>query len=68
MEAAARGQVVRYVTERAVFTLTPEGVRLDEVAPGVDLEADVLGRMAFRPLQPHPPRLMAAELFAEQSQ
>ena len=68
VEAAARGQVVRYVTERAVFTLTPEGVRLDEVAPGVDLQADVLQRMAFRPLLPHPPRLMAADLFTEQSE
>ena len=68
VEAAARGQVVRYVTERAVFTLTPDGVRLDEVAPGIDLEADVLRRMAFRPLLPHAPRLMAAELFTEQSQ
>ena len=55
VEAAARGQVVRYVTERAVFTLTPEGVRLDEVAPGLDLETDVLHPMAFRPLLPHPP-------------
>ena len=66
VEATARGQEVRYVTERAVFTLTPEGLRMDEVAPGVDLQADVLQRMAFRPLLPHPPKMMAAALFTEQ--
>ncbi|MNZ79949.1 Acetate CoA-transferase YdiF [compost metagenome] len=39
-----------YVTERAVFGLTTEGVELLEVAAGVDIEREVLQRMAFRPL------------------
>ena len=65
IQAAARGQTVRYVTERAVFTLTAEGLRLDEVAPGVDLQADILERMAFRPLMPQPPKPMDAEHFTE---
>ena len=48
--AAAAGKPVLYVTERCVFRLTPEGVELCEIAPGVDLERDILARMAFRPL------------------
>ena len=47
--ARERGQEVRYVTDRAVFGLDAEGLVLLEVAPGIDVERDVLGRMGFRP-------------------
>jgi propionate CoA-transferase len=48
--AAKRGQEVLYVTERCVFRLTEKGLALIEVAPGVDVERDILALMDFRPL------------------
>ena len=46
-EAMQRGQEVVYVTERAVFRLTEQGLVLTEVAPGIDVRRDVLERMRF---------------------
>ena len=59
--AARLGQPVLYVTERCVFRLTPDGLELIEVAPGIDLDRDILDQMAFRPIiedvQPMDPRI-----------
>ena len=48
--ARLRHQDVLYVTERAVFRLTPKGMKLIEIAPGIDLQRDILDQMAFRPI------------------
>ena len=61
--ARRTGQEVVYVTERAVFRLTGEGLALEEVAPGVDLDRDVLERMGFRPVMKDRPRVMSADYF-----
>jgi propionate CoA-transferase len=48
--AAETGQPVFYVTERCVFRRTPAGMELTEVAPGIDIERDILAHMGFEPI------------------
>ena len=48
--ALERGQRMWYVTERCVFELTAEGIKLVEVARGIDVEKDILAQMDFRPI------------------
>lgn len=64
-QAARRGTPVLYVTERCVFELSAAGLVLTEIAPGVDLQHDILERMDFAPLLPTAPRLMDARIFHE---
>ena len=61
--AAMNGLPVLYVTERCVFKLTKEGMELIEIAPGVDLEKDVLALMDFKPIMKGAPRLMDPRIF-----
>jgi len=59
----AQGQDVTYVTERCVMKLTPEGITVTEIAPGVDLQAHILGQSEF-PLKVAPKlKTMDAALF-----
>lgn len=48
--ARKKGQKMHYVTERAVFELRPEGLTLTEIAPGIDLQTQILDLMEFQPL------------------
>lgn len=58
-----RGQEVVYITERAAFRLSDDGLILTEVAPGVDVRRDVLERMQFTPQVPRDPDIMPAAHF-----
>jgi propionate CoA-transferase len=60
--AQEQRQQVMYVTERAVFVLTAEGVELKEVAPGIIIERDILPYMGFTPIIKNP-TVMKAEFF-----
>ena len=62
-QALKRGHEALFVTERAVFKLTAEGLILSEIAPGIDLKADILDQMGFQPLIPAPPIRMDSSLF-----
>ena len=59
------GQQVLYITERAVFKLTDQGVELTEIAPGVDLERDILAQMDFVPVMKDV-KLMDQRIFQNQ--
>ncbi len=60
---ASRGQQVKYVTERAVFRATVDGLELIEIAPGISLEKDVLAHMDFTPAIAADLKEMDARLF-----
>ena len=63
--AAEKDQPVLYVTERCVFRRTHDGMELVEVAPGIDIERDILAQMDFAPIVRSPvpmdPRIFLEE-------
>jgi acyl CoA:acetate/3-ketoacid CoA transferase len=63
--AIEQGQDITYVTERAVMKLTPDGIVLTEIAPGVDLQSHVLDQAEFPLIVSPKLKTMDACLFAE---
>lgn len=61
--AESEGREALFVTERAVFRAAGGGLELIEIAPGVDLEKDVLAQMEFAPTVAPEVKLMDARLF-----
>ena len=61
--ARAKGQKVVFVTERAVFEIVKEGVVLTEIAPGIDLQKDILELMDFKPIIAENLKVMDLDLF-----
>jgi len=64
-QAWKRGQTVFYITERCVFKLCAEGLELTEIAPGIDIDRDILAHMDFRPIMHNPPALMDVRIFGK---
>ena len=63
--AREKGQEVMIVTERAVFELCKEGVKLIEIAPGIDLQTQILDRMEFTPIISEDLKVMDSALFIQ---
>jgi len=61
--AMRKGQSALYVTERCVFRLTEKGMELIEIAPGVDLQRDILAQMDFQPVVAKDLCAMDARIF-----
>ena len=64
--ALKQGQKVVYITERAVFELTNEGVMLTEVAPGIDAKKDIIDQMGFEPIISKDLKTMDERIFKDE--
>ena len=64
-ESLESGQNVIFVTERCVFALREGGIELVEIAPGVDLDKDILGQMDFRPMIAEDLKVMDLRIYQE---
>jgi propionate CoA-transferase len=62
--AREQGRIAVFVTERAVFRVGASGLELCEVAPGIDIEKDIMAQMSFRPAVASELKLMDARLFS----
>lgn len=64
--AIQKGQKVMYITERAVFNLTDKGMVLTEIAPGVDLQKDIIDLMEFKPIIDDNLKTMDMRIFKDE--
>ena len=64
--AQKTGQPVKYITERAVFELKEDGLHLTEIAPGIDLQTQVLDLMEFEPVVDEDLKLMDERIFKDE--
>lgn len=64
-QARVRNQEILFITERCVFQLVSEGLLLAEVAPGVDIETQIVGQMDFKPIVRDDTPLMNPAIFQE---
>ena len=64
-QAAKYGHAISYITERAVFRLTDRGIVLDEIAPEIDIDKEILAKMDFLPIISSNLRTMDERIFDE---
>ncbi len=64
--ALKNNQEILYITERAVFKLTKKGLELIEIAPGINLEQDILSHMSFKPIISSNLKEMDTRIFCEE--
>ncbi len=63
LHARQKNRIIRYITERAVFRLTERGLQLEAIAPGIDLQQDILSHMEFAPIIEGELEVLDGELF-----
>lgn len=60
-------QPVLYITERAVFELRQDGMHLIEIAPGIDIQTQIIDLMEFKPIVDEKIKLMDYRIFREEN-
>ncbi|MBE6821896.1 MAG: acyl CoA:acetate/3-ketoacid CoA transferase [Ruminococcaceae bacterium] len=65
-QAIKTNQPILYITERAVFRLTKDGLVLCEIAPGIDLEKDIFAHMPMKPILSPDLKEMDVRIFREE--
>ena len=64
--AVETGKEILFISERCVMKLTPEGLMITEIAPGVDLQKHILEKMEFTPLISPDLKLMDERIFRDE--